>query len=451
MVQKIFPSYGKVLIVDDKYEEVLPIQNILAENGVPYIFYDYNILKDKSVKKIDAVRIVFLDIRLEDGIQGAKNIATVLVSVLEKTIQEKNGPYIIVLWTNEIALKDQVEEYMMSYLKTIKETTLPTFICAFDKKEFVSKPQELFDNLSMKLEEQNMINFLIEWENESISVSSNMVRLMLYGLHTEMTNSALQDIFIKMAHLENSSVSDEKEATQNIVQILVEFLRDRYLEIMSSEQLINKLAINWGSDFNEKKKKCKEISIEQKACINSLFNINLYDDTDRKLPGKVYVRNDSDIYFDKADFMYSTLSNKWYEDDEIKIDKKTVKLNRKFIEVDITPSCDYAQNKNHMLRTIFGYIIEIGQVIDEEENKWLDYKYSEKIRHKIQYDYIYVTPELQVNNKLCVLVLNTKYITIENKNYSDKLEYLFRFNQDILAEIRKKCGDILTRIGINNL
>ena len=42
MIQKIFPSYGKVLIVDDKYEEVLPIQNILAENGVPYIFYDYN-------------------------------------------------------------------------------------------------------------------------------------------------------------------------------------------------------------------------------------------------------------------------------------------------------------------------------------------------------------------------------------------------------------------------
>ena len=119
MIQKIFPSYGKVLIVDDKYEEVLPIQNILAENGVPYIFYDYNTMRDKKITKIDAVRIVFLDIRLEDGIQGAKNIASVLVSVLENIVQEKNGPYIIVLWTNEIALKDEVEEYMMSYLKTI--------------------------------------------------------------------------------------------------------------------------------------------------------------------------------------------------------------------------------------------------------------------------------------------------------------------------------------------
>ena len=71
-----------------------------------------------------------------------------------------------------------------------------------------------------------MINFLIEWENESISVASNMVRLLLYGLRIEMTNSALQDIFIKMAQLEDSYVNDKKEATRNILQILVEFLRN---------------------------------------------------------------------------------------------------------------------------------------------------------------------------------------------------------------------------------
>lgn len=170
-----------------------------------------------------------------------------------------------------------------------------------------------------------------------------------------------------------------------------------------------------------------------------------------KLVSKVYVRNNTNINFDETDFMCSTLSDKWYKDDEIKIGEQKVKLNRKIIEVDITPNCDYAQNKNHMLRTIFGYIIEIGQVTVDGSNKWLDYKYSEKIKHKIQYDYIYVTPELQFKNKLCVLVLNTKYITIENQNFADGLEYLFRLNQDILAEIRKKSGDILTRIGINSL
>ena len=90
MIQKILPAYGKVLIIDDKYEDVIPIQNILAENGVPYIFYDYTVFKDIEVKRVDAVRMVFLDIRLEDGIQGPKNIATVLAAVIEKVIQPKN-------------------------------------------------------------------------------------------------------------------------------------------------------------------------------------------------------------------------------------------------------------------------------------------------------------------------------------------------------------------------
>ncbi len=91
MIQKILPKNGKVLIIDDKPEDVIPIQNILAENGIPYIFYDYTNLKEYNVNKLDAVRMLFLDIRLEDGIQGTKNIATVLASTIEKVVKCKNG------------------------------------------------------------------------------------------------------------------------------------------------------------------------------------------------------------------------------------------------------------------------------------------------------------------------------------------------------------------------
>ena len=100
MKQRILPAYGKILIIDDNYNEVVPIQNILAQYGIPYIFYDYSFFKDVDIRKIEAVRMVFLDIRLEDGIQGAQNISTVLAAVIEKLIEKENGPYSIVLWTN---------------------------------------------------------------------------------------------------------------------------------------------------------------------------------------------------------------------------------------------------------------------------------------------------------------------------------------------------------------
>lgn len=454
MMQRILPAYGKILIIDDNYKEVVPIQNILAENGIPYIFYDYSILKEVDIRKIEAVRMVFLDIRLEDGIQGAKNIATVLATVIEKVIEKENGPYSIVLWTNEIALKDEIQEYLLSYLST-EETTLPTYICALDKKEFVSTPQKtLIESLSTQLEGQNMMNFLTVWENESISVSSNMIRLLLYGLRTKMDNESIQKIFLQMATLENSEVKNEFEATRNILQVLVEFLRDRYLEIMSQEELINRFSEYWEFDFsknNELQKIKTDTPIEQKACINSLLNINTYDSEERHLPGKVFVLSEKDIYFDIIDFRKSTLSDKWYENNELNIHGENLKLQLIPIEVDITPQCDYAQNKNNMLRTVFGYKIEIGQVDKNGKKEWVTDRYANKFRHKIQYDYVYVTPEFLVNGKICVFVLNTKYLTMETKDYSVPHQYLMRFNSEILSEIRKKAGENITRLGINNL
>ena len=298
MKQRILPAYGKILIIDDNYNEVVPIQNILAQYGIPYIFYDYSFFKDVDIRKIEAVRMVFLDIRLEDGIQGAQNISTVLAAVIEKVIEKENGPYSIVLWTNEIALKDEIQEYLLSYLST-EETTLPTYICALDKKEFISSPQRaLIESLSSQLEGQNMMDFLTVWENESISVSSNMIRLFLYGIRTKMDNDSIQRLFLQMATLENSEVKNEYEATSNILQILVEFLRDRYLEIVSKKELINKFSDYWKFDFSENKEIKKiqyDTPIDQKACINTLLNINTYDSEERHLPGKVFVLSEKDI------------------------------------------------------------------------------------------------------------------------------------------------------------
>lgn len=273
--------------------------DIVETNGTGEILWDRTI--NETFSYISNNRPYYTELqtkkRTSDEYDFIRRLHACILTKFSKELEESDLPELFNIVTVELSeeqLEDLGDEDYILYriqneLNVQYNTTLPTYICAFDKKEFVSKPQELLNNLSVKLVEQNMINFLIEWENESISVASNMVRLLLYGLRIEMTNSALQDIFIKMAQLEDSYVNDKKEATRNILQILVEFLRDRYLEIISNEQLINRLAENWGSDFEEKKKESKEISIEQKGCINSLFNINLYDDVDRKLPGKVYI------------------------------------------------------------------------------------------------------------------------------------------------------------------
>lgn len=86
MVENVFPCFGRVAIVDDKREEVRQIQNILAEKGVPYIFYDYQDMHELEINKVDGIRILFLDIRLEDGTSEEKNLLTVLASTVERII-----------------------------------------------------------------------------------------------------------------------------------------------------------------------------------------------------------------------------------------------------------------------------------------------------------------------------------------------------------------------------
>lgn len=451
MIQEILPAYGKVLIVDDQYKDVQLIQNILAQNGVPYIFYDYNIIKDIEVRKVEAVRILFLDIRLEDAIQGAKNIASVLTSVIEKLIEPKNGPYAIVLWTNEIALKDEIEVQIKKYIDE-KESTCPTYICALDKKDFIAEPEEVLEKeLARQLVGQNMMNFLINWENAATSISGNMIRLFLYGLRTKVDNGLIERIFVQMALFENSEVDNKVDATRNILRILVEFLRDRYLEIISHEQLACKLSEYIQFNFTDKdelKKIKKELTIEERASINSILNMNLYDEENsNKLHGKIYVLNDKDITFDLENFHDSTLSSKWYGNN-MTIKSEKISLITKLVEIDITPNCDYAQNKNHMLRTVYGYMIVIEK---GTEGKWVTTEYSSKIQKKIQFPYVYVTPEFFINDQLCVFAINTKYLTIENHGYNQKYQYLARFNNEIVSEIRKIGADTISRLGINNI
>ena len=93
------PKNGSVVIIDDKINEALPLIKALAKRGVPYSYYDG---KSKSYppKALDNVRIIFLDMHLDEVASGAtntKNIVSLLVAGLDAIVDENNGPYVIMV------------------------------------------------------------------------------------------------------------------------------------------------------------------------------------------------------------------------------------------------------------------------------------------------------------------------------------------------------------------
>ena len=449
MLQKILPRNGKVVIIDNKREEVEQLEDLLTQNGASYIFYDYNKLRDTDIKKCSGIRLMFLDIRLEEGTSDPKTLCTILASAIDKVVEKENGPYTIVLWTNEISLKEQVEEFLLERLSS-DETTAPSCVCALDKKDFISEPEtKLIEKLYEQLKEQHMMSFLFEWENNAMFISHKTIQLLLYGMSPKLSNAELETLFARIACLDYAG--DTESATKNLVNVLSELMKDRYMEVFSEKELIKSLSDYWKVDFT-KIDETEQVEVSLKAKLNTSLNLNIYDKGNEGLPGKVYAVKKEDLHLEYDKFEESTLSKNWPNDNIFKFKGgKEASVTYTPIEVDVTPHCDYAQGKNHMLRTLFGYKVTIEKNECEGELIWLNGNYMKKIKDTISFPYVYVTPEFIINDELCVFILNTKYLTIEPHGYEDKHQYLFRFNSEILNEIRKTGAETLSRIGINNL
>ena len=450
MEGNVFPCFGRVAIVDDKRDEVRQIQNILAEKGVPYIFYDYQDMLELVINKVEGIRLLFLDIRLEDGTSEEKNLLTVLASTVERIIPIKNGPYAIILWTNEYGMKDKVIEYLNNNLDN-SETTMPSYIGAIDKKEFISKSSDcLMEKITEYYNGQNMMAFLTEIENNVMTVPTNVVKMIVYSFLNDASNEELEKLFLRFAQTEKGNCNSPVAATKIVLRQVAELIRDRYTEIVADTNLVEELAKRWSVDFTDEQKIKEMVAgnrIEQTAIINTVLNVNPYSRGIDNVPGKVYKHTPETLWIQPEVLTQSTFNG---DDFCIKQGKNNViETELEPIEVDITPSCDYAQGKNHMLRTLYGYIVYIGKDT-EKSPEWIDIKFRKKIIDQVP-EYVYVTPMMIINKRLCTLILNTKLMGLENQGYCKNLEYMFRLNNEIMNEIRKKAGEMISRLGINSI
>lgn len=250
-------------------------------------------------------------------------------------------------------------------------------------------------------------------------------------------------IHIKSTHEELASVEstdeiDNVKATKNILSVIADLVKDRYLDLTSNNNRISELAeyMDVLPTFDP-----NNVSIEVKARLNTAFNINTHGSENEKLPGKVYKTNQID---DLDSFDKSTFGKKGKQLVLTKKDKKVVVV-YDLIKVDITPGCDYAQDKAFISTYAYGYLIHIYKFEDEKGNKeWLEWKYAGMISDA---GGVYFTPYFLNGDELCMLLVNTKWIRFEKYEVNED-NYLFRLNDSLTSDIRKSASDNIARVGI---
>lgn len=198
------PNGGKVVIVDDNFQEILPLINILNKNIIPVSYYTGK-TSDLPITSLQGVRLFFLDLRFSPNIDP-KTIVSNACNILKTILGENNGPYILIVWSstgNEY--KDELEKALED------KKYRPEFTLFLSKADyFTTEEGDVFDkldNIAKILNDadvENCENIMQEVtevllngtdENKKVFISANMDKLQ-EELYDGLNSAGLLSLFI---------------------------------------------------------------------------------------------------------------------------------------------------------------------------------------------------------------------------------------------------------------
>ena len=167
----------KVFIIDDKYEEVLPVIQALAKKGIPTIYWNGNV-DTKPEYPLSGIRLVILDMRFS-FVTDSHTINTNLFNLLKNAISYENGPYILFIWSKH---DNEYLEDFRADLRKESEIPQPYLIVNMEKNKFmktISEKNEIYEEIASTLNTANNIEIKKEILDilENVGLSDSIERI----------------------------------------------------------------------------------------------------------------------------------------------------------------------------------------------------------------------------------------------------------------------------------
>lgn len=503
---------NSVLIIDDKYEEASPVIQALAVNGVSTIYWDGN-LESKPESPLKGIRLVILDMRFSTS-TDAHIINSILFQYLKSAISDKNGPYILCMWSKHdseylVAFKEELpnkadipQPYLITNLEKnnfikvidVKNEVFEEIAASLDeavdvqaKKEVLQIMQnagiaenvekveliddvveKLRDHLNQKFREANSLSILLMWEkivnlassklvNDVSGLSSpganwdNNIKRLIQQLAAANAGRSLRptvkEYIVNAMSSLNQMLPDE--LWKQLQQVAIDEDKYSFIEtpsILETEGADIYSLTKYKKNFQIKKndididggsfkkisetsgKSCEEIAkrlYNQYKDSLGISNYKLLCESsvlgEMKKPGSVYKVTDQ--------CLLKELSGSIFKDfDEARISDNTL------VRLDISSSCDYAQEKLKRIRTLPGILFNdnIAANVEESED-------------------VFKTPTLNIGGKTIRIAFNFQYISSEPFTDLTEENILFSFRELFLIELKHKLSTYISRVGIINL
>lgn len=458
----ILPNNGKVIIIDDEPKDVVDLTEALTKEKMPFLFFKDPGLEDLPDTPINNVRLLFLDLEL--GLGGNSPIEKIRI-VQQRIVRviEPHTPYVLIIWSSheDVYLQTLLEEFKNGFIKYA-----PIAHCSLDKAEIKKKKDAdvnvlliIRQKLKQELSRFNSFNLFLLWEsiiNDSCGEAVNNIINSIY-IESENVDLELRTIIRKLA---NAYLGQRvlKADNKTIQRASMYTFNDLFKESIEREIIKSNLI----DDLDFSNVNPGNISLVSKLNSKLLLETDVSPD---RSPGNVYLLEKEEGEKLSKEIKQKTKQT-WLENiiikkeikDSIKCRVETtekrvlgekelnIQVNQLIasilaqsvlVEIEISPVCDFAQNKRILSRSIKGCLFPYG-IIEEKA-----------IKSKT--DYLFISPLFEFDNKMYKLIVDLRLFSSTYFIENDLFQPLFKIRHQLLSEIQLSVSKHVSRTGLSFL
>ena len=426
---------SRVVVIDDQFDEVENLLRLLNDKGMSLNYYKGDNDKNLPKRPLTGVRLLFLDFVLGTDGQTPKNKISVLMRALKKTISADNGPYIILAWTEH---DDLLQDFKAEIIKS-NAVPIPIDVINLEKKNNRHNLTKINKILNEKIKDKKILEILLQWENHAKTAAGDVLINLSEMSKPELSATSSFDAFSSSW---NSNL--ERHACQIASNQLGKNISpNRRLLVACQLSLINlfgdhieKRIRNDKGIFTGLAKKIyahrsNEYNNDEKAKLNTSFLLLTDGFEPNAQPGNIY--NAPEIFkimnkkFDRKQKLLELVKPNKIEDipDWEKLIKMTVP-----ILIEITPRCDYVQDKWKKSKLVFGALFP------------LDFETYVK-----DADFLYKFFLIQYNGGTYCLVFNSHYLYTIRPKLLNNIKPILQARKELLVDVQYWFSKQLARPG----
>lgn len=440
MIEEFIDS---VLIIDDSKNEVEGLIEVLEKRDI-WITY---LKPPKEKQQIDRItkpyrnrQLIFLDLRIDETKKTIDNISTIIRPLLSKIISNDFGSYGIVMWTKH---EKHISEFKEKIQKDANRYQMPLFVVKMDKSKYLRNGfNNILTDLNIILKNSIAANFFINWSN-LVQKSKDKAISSIYELvpDYEKQDKNLEFLLFKIAQnytgIPFEKIDTDYSLSVDAVKAFNELL---VYEINSSAELLNflneKKEISYKKNDGNYVQPVTRISKIGNELIELYANLNtklLIDEVNIKqdiiVPGNVYEIKDITSKLKHPDLPDGATP----------------------IVIEMTPPCDFSNDKTKYPRILSGFIMKWQKKKDDDGNELDEPDFKDLNKYKSEKYYSEIWP-IKITNKNRIIIFDFSILGFVDKKElknENKYKLLFRVKDKLFADILQKMSAYTARLGLS--